>query len=162
MNTHAGYWDIDGDSIPETVVIGIGEYWTDDTPEKYKFEYENKMIVEGIVAGNRYIAFTPTLIDFFYDSEDFPNSLILMATCYACYDDSMAQVFLKKGAEAYMGWTQNTVFWTNSLTSVRAFKLLLFGFSVKWVCNIIRSGSIMNFLLLSKLTYYGNGNYKIS
>ncbi|MCK5458989.1 MAG: hypothetical protein KAI20_03800, partial [Thermoplasmatales archaeon] len=28
MNTHAGYWDIDGDQQADTVVIGTGEYWT--------------------------------------------------------------------------------------------------------------------------------------
>jgi hypothetical protein len=42
INTHAGYWDIDGDSQSDAVVIGTGEYWTNETKELYKFEYENK------------------------------------------------------------------------------------------------------------------------
>lgn len=161
MNTHAGYWDLDGDNISDTVVISTGEHWTNETPQKYNFEYENQMIVEGRVGDKSFVAFTPALIQYYYNPEDFPDSLIYMATCYASYDNSMAQVFLEKGASAYIGWNQNTVFWTNGLSSVRAFRLFSYGFKVKQVCNLIRSGGIINFFLQSKLTYYGNGNYQI-
>ena len=161
MNTHAGYWDIDGDNQPDTVVISTGEHWTNETPQKYQFEYENHMIVEGLVGDQYFIAFTPALIEYYYSPGDLPNSLIYMATCYAAYDNSMAQVFLDKGASAYVGWNQNTVFWTNSITSVRAFRLFTYGFTVKQVCKLIRSGGLINFFLQSKLIYYGDGNYKI-
>jgi len=161
INTHAGYFDIDGDNISETVVIATGELWTEETPQKYQFEYENDMIVEGSVGDKSFIAFTPALIEYYYDTGDFPDSLIYMATCFASYDDSMAQVFLDKGASAYMGWNQNTVFWTNSLTSIKAFRLFLYGYTVEQVCNLIRSGGIINFFLQSKLTYYGDGTHKM-
>ena len=161
MNTHAGYWDLDGDNVSETVVISTGERWTNETPEKYKFEYENQMIVEGKVGDKSFVTFTPALIEYYYNTGDFPNSLIFMATCFASYDNSMAQVFLDKGVSAYIGWNQNTVFWTNSITSIRAFRLFSYGFSVKQVCNIIRSGGLINFFLQSKLTYYGDGDYRI-
>ena len=161
MNTHAGYWDIDGDNLPDTVVISTGEHWTNETPQKYQFEYENHMIVEGLVGDQYFIAFTPALIEYYYSPGDLPNSLIYMATCFAAYDNSMAQVFLDKGASAYVGWNQNTVFWTNSITSVRAFRLFTYGFTVKQVCKLIRSGGLINFFLQSKLIYYGDGNYKI-
>jgi hypothetical protein len=161
FNTHAGYWDLDGDNISDTVVISTGEHWTNETPQKYQFEYENKMIIEGHVGDKTFVAFTPALIEYYYNPEDFPNSLIYMATCYASYDNSMAKVFLDKGASAYIGWNQNTVFWTNSLSSVRAFRLFSYGLKVKQVCNLIRSGGILNFFLQSKLTYYGDGNHRI-
>ena len=161
INTHAGYWDIDGDNQPDTVVISTGEHWTNDTPVKYQFEYDNQMIVKGRVGDITFIAFTPALIDYYYKPGDFPNSLIYMASCYVTYDDSMAQVFLDKGASAYVGWNKNTIFWTNSITSVRSFRLFTYGFTVKQVCKLIRSGGLINFFLLSKLTYYGNGNHKI-
>jgi hypothetical protein len=161
MNTHAGYWDLDGDNISDTVVISTGELWTNETPEKYQFEFENQMIVEGKVGDRRFVTFTPALIEYYYNPGDFPNSLIFMATCFATYDNSMAEVFLDKGVSAYIGWNQNTVFWTNSLTSIRAFRLFSYGFSVKQVCNIIRSGGLINFFLQSKLTYYGDGNHRI-
>ena len=161
MNTHAGYWDIDDDNLPDTVVISTGEHWTNETPQKYQFEYENHMIVEGLVGDQNFIAFTPALIEYYYSPGDLPNSLIYMATCFAAYDNSMAQVFLDKGASAYVGWNQNTVFWTNSITSVRAFRLFTYGFTVKQVCKLIRSGGLINFFLQSKLIYYGDGNYKI-
>jgi len=161
INTHAGYWDLNGDNISDTVVISTGEHWTNETPQKYQFEYENQMIVEGRVGDKSFVAFTPALIEYYYSPGDFPNSLIYMATCYASYDNSMAQVFLDKGASAYIGWNQNTVFWTNSITSVRAFRLFSYGFKVNQVCNIIRSGGIINFFLRSKLTYYGDGNHRI-
>jgi hypothetical protein len=161
LNTHAGYWDIDGDEEPDLVVIGTGEYWTNETPQQYQFEYDNQMIVEGMVGDTSFIAFTPTLINHFYQSEDFPNSLIYMATCHACYDDSMATVFLENGAGAYLGWSQNTLFWTNSITSSLTFRLLSYGFTIQQVCKLIRSGGIYNFILRSKLTYYGDGDYQI-
>ena len=161
MNTHAGYWDIDGDQIADTVVIGTGEYWTDETTQKYQFEYDNQMIIEGMVGDISYIAFTPDLIEYYYNSSDFPNSLIYMATCDATHDDSMANAFLESGADVYMGWTQDTLFWTNSITSSFAFRLLTRGFTVKQVCRIIRSGGFYNFLYRSKLTYYGNGDHRI-
>ena len=161
MNTHAGYWDIDGDNEADAVVIGTGEYWTNETEEIYQFEYENQMIVEGMVGDKSFIAFTPALIEYYYQPGDLPSSMVYMATCHATYDDSMANAFLDLGASVYMGWTRNTIFWTNSLTSVLAFRLFVRGFNVKQVCRFIRSGGIYNFLLRSKLTYYGNGEHRI-
>ncbi|UCF12731.1 MAG: hypothetical protein JSW06_00340 [Thermoplasmatales archaeon] len=161
MNTHAGYWDIDGDNESDAVVIATGEYWTNETEEIYQFEYENQMIVEGMVGDNSFIAFTPALIDHYYELGDLPDSMVYMATCYATFDDSMANAFLDSGASAYMGWTRNTIFWTNSLTSVLAFRLFARGFTVKQVCRLIRFGSILNFLIRSKLTFYGVGEHKI-
>ena len=161
MNTHAGYWDIDGDNESDAVVIATGEYWTNETEEIYQFEYENQMIVEGMVGDKSFIAFTPALIEYYYEPGDLPDSMAYMATCHATFDDSMANAFLDSGASAYMGWTRNTIFWTNSLTSVLAFKLFARGFTVKQVCRLIRFGSILNFLLGSKLTYYGSGEHRI-
>ena len=161
MNTHAGYWDIDGDQQADTVVIGTGEYWTDETENIYQFEYENKMIVKGNVGDKSFVCFTPAFIEYYYDPGDLPNSLIYMATCHATYDDSMANAFLESGASAYMGWTQNTMFWTNSKTSVRAFRLFTLGFSVQQVCGLIRYGGFFNFIYRSKLTYFGDGEYRL-
>jgi hypothetical protein len=84
-----------------------------------------------------------------------------MATCHATYDDSMANAFLESGASVYMGWTQNTVFWTNSKTSVRAFRLLSLGLTVQQVCSLIRYGGFFNFVFQSKLTYFGDKEHKI-
>ncbi len=162
INTHAGFWDLDGDHQGDVVVIATGEYWTNETKEIYNFEFENQMIVEGVVGNQSFIAFTPTFIEYYYQSDDLPESLIYMATCHATYDDSMANAFLDSGARAYMGWTRNTIYWINSYTSVLAFKLFSKGFTVKQVCLIIRHGGIINFFLRSKLTYYGNGRSRIS
>jgi hypothetical protein len=118
-------------------------------------------VVEGKVGDRSFVTFTPALIEYYYNPGDFPNSLIFMATCFATYDNSMAEVFLDKGVSAYIGWNQNTVFWTNSITSIRAFRLFSYGFSVKQVCNIIRSGGLINFFLQSKLTYFGDGTHRI-
>ena len=73
----------------------------------------------------------------------------------------MANAFIQSGAEAYIGWTKDTVFWTNSHTSVRSFRLLKNGFTVKQTCNIIRYGGLCNFLFRSKIIYYGNADHKI-
>jgi hypothetical protein len=161
MNTHAGYWDVNGDQKEDTVVIATGEYWTDETETKYAFEYENHMIVEGMVGDQSFVCFTPAFIEYYYDPEEMPDSLIYMATCDATYDDSMAQPFLNAGAAAYMGWTQHTVFWTNSLTSVLSFRLFARGFTVKQVSCLLRSGGLYNFLLGSRLSFFGDGDHRI-
>ena len=162
MNTHAGFWDLDGDHQGDVVVIATGEYWTNETEEIYNFEFENQMIVEGVVGNQSFIAFTPLFIEYYYQSNNLPESLVYMATCHATYDDSMANAFLESGAKAYLGWTRNTIYWTNSYISVIAFKLFSKGFTVRQVCLLIRHGGMINFFLRSKLTYYGNGRCRIA
>ncbi len=161
MNTHAGYFDVDGDSQADAVVIATGELWTNETETKYASEIENHLIVKGLVGDTSFVAFTPALIEQYYMEKPFPNSLVFMATCYALYDDSMAEKFLDAGASVYMGWSQNTVFWTNSQTSIRAFRLLSYGLTVQQVCRFIRSGGFYNWLFHSKLIYQGDGTYRI-
>jgi hypothetical protein len=161
MNTHAGYFDVDGDYQADAVVIATGEFWTNDTEQKYAFDYQNKLIVKGMVGDQGIVAFTPAFIEHYYSSDGFPDSLVFMATCYALCDSSMAQAFLNTGADVYMGWSQNTVFWTNSIVSVHAFRLLSMGFSVQQVCSLIRSGGFYNWLFHSRLSYFGDGTYRI-
>ena len=161
MNTHAGYFDVDGDHQADAVVIATGEFWTNETEQKYAFDYQNKLIVKGMVGNQGIVAFTPAFIDYYYAPGDFPDSLVYMATCFATYDSSMAQEFLDAGASVYMGWSQNTVFWTNSKTSVNAFRLMANGFAVQQVCKLIGSGGFYNWLFHSKLIYYGDGEHRI-
>lgn len=142
-------------------MIATGELWTNETEQRYAFEYQNKLIVKGMVGDQGVIAFTPAFIDQYYAPGDFPESLVYMATCYATYDESMAKSFLNAGASAYVGWSNNTMFWTNSLTSVYAFRLLANGFTIHQVCTLIRSGGFYNWLFHSKLIYYGNGEHRI-
>jgi hypothetical protein len=161
MNTHAGYFDVDGDLQPDAVVIATGELWTNETEQKYAYDIEHHLIVKGMVGDQGYVTFTPAFITTYYAEKHFPDSLVYMATCYALYDGSMAQAFLNRGVKVYMGWSENTVFWTNSRTSVQAFHLLGYGFSVQLVCRLIRSGGFYNWLFHSKLTYFGDGTYKL-
>jgi hypothetical protein len=161
MNTHAGYFDVDGDHQADAVVIATGEHWTNETEQNYAFEYQNKYIVKGIVGDQGFIAFTPAFIDHYYAPGDLPESLVFMATCYAAYDESMAQEFIDAGADVYVGWSQNTMFWTNSRVSVDAFRLLASGFTVHQVCRLIGPGGFYNWLFHSKLIYYGDGEHRI-
>jgi len=161
MNTHAGYFDVDGDSQADAVVIATGEHWTNETETQYTYEIENHLIVKGMVGDQGFVAFTPAFIEHYYMEKQFPDSLVYMATCYALYDDSMAEKFLDAGASVYIGWSQNTVFWANSRTSIRAFRLFSYGFTVDQVCRFIRSGGFYNWLFHSTLTYQGDGTYRI-
>ncbi len=161
MNTHAGYFDVDGDHQADAVVIATGELWTNETEQKYTYEYQNHLIVKGMVGDQGFVAFTPAFIEEYYTQEQFPDSLVFMATCYALSDTSMAQEFLDAGARVYLGWSQNTVFWTNSKTSVQAFRLLSYGLTVQQVCRLIRSGGFYNWLFHSKLIYSGDGSYQL-
>lgn len=161
MNTHAGYFDIDGDHQADAVVIATGEHWTNETEYVHSYEYQHNLIVKGMVADQAVIAFTPAFIDHYYATRDFPDSLVFMATCYALYDQSMAQQFLDAGASVYVGWSNNTLFWTNSITSMYAFRLLAFGCTVQQVCRLIGYGGFYNWLFHSKLIYYGEGAHRI-
>jgi hypothetical protein len=161
MNTHAGYFDVDGDHQADAVVIATGELWTNETEQKYAYDYQNHLIVKGMVGNQGYVAFTPAFIKEYYTQKQFPGSLVFMATCYALYDSSMAQEFLDAGARVYMGWSQNTVFWTNSITSAQVFRFLSYGLMVQQVCRLIRSGGFYNWLFHSKLTYLGDGSYQL-
>jgi hypothetical protein len=161
MNTHAGYFDIDGDQHADAVVIATGECWTNETEQKYAFEYEHNFIVKGMIGDRAVIAFTPAFIDYYYSNGELADSLIFMATCYALYDSSMAEPFLAAGASAYMGWSGNTVFWTNSRISVSAFRLLSYGFTVAQVCRCIKYGGFYNWLFHSQLLYAGDGSHRI-
>lgn len=161
MDTHAGYFDLDGDQQADTVVIASGEPWTNDTETTYAFEYQNHLIVKGMVGDQGFVTFTPAFIEYYYSPGELPHSLIYMATCYATYDKSMAQAFLNTGASVYMGWTKSTVFWTNSRTSVTAFRLFASGWTVKQVCTLIRFGGIYNRVFHSKMVYYGADDYRI-
>jgi hypothetical protein len=49
MNTHAGYFDVDGDHQADAVVIATGELWTNETEQKYAYDYQNHLIVKGRV-----------------------------------------------------------------------------------------------------------------
>jgi hypothetical protein len=161
INTHAGYFDVDGDQQADAVVIATGEFWTTETEQKYAYEYQNQLIVKGMVGDQGIVAFTPGFIEYYYTENEFSDSLVFMATCYALYDTSMAQKFLDAGASVYMGWSQNTVFWTNSKTSVQTFRLLALGLTVQQVCRLIRSGGFYNWLFHSKLVYFGDGAHRI-
>ena len=161
MNTHAGYFDVDGDQQADAVVIATGELWTNETAQKYPYEYQHQMIIKGMVGDQGYVAFTPAFIEHYYAEESLPDSLIFMATCYAVYDSSMAQPFLDAGASVYVGWSNNTVFWTNSRTSVHAFRLFSMGLTVQQICRLIRSGGFYNWLFHSKLVYVGDGTHRI-
>jgi len=161
MNTHAGYFDVDGDLQADAVVIATGELWTNDTEQTYAYEVQNHLIVKGMVGDQCFVAFTPAFIELYYAQKQFQDSLVFMATCYAVYDTTMAQEFLDAGARVYMGWSQNTVFWTNSRISVQTFRLLSYGLTVQQVCRLIRSGGFYNWLFHSTLTYAGDGTYKI-
>lgn len=161
MNTHAGYFDVDGDHQADAVVIATGELWTNQTEQKYAYEYQNHLIVKGMVGNQGFVAFTPSFIKEYYTQKQFPDSLVYMATCYALYDPSMAQAFLDAGARVYIGWSQNTVFWTNSKTSAQVFRFLSYGLTVQQVCSLIRSGGFYNWLFHSKLNYVGDGTYHL-
>lgn len=161
MNTHAGFFDTDGDHQADAVVIASGENWTNDTESRYSFEYQHHMIVKGMIGDKSIIAFTPAFIEYYYPPGTFPHSLVYMATCFATYDSSMAEAFLQAGASAYLGWSWNSVFWINSRTSIQSFRLLSNGWTVQQVCNLIRYGGIMNRLFHSKLLFYGDGQYQI-
>jgi hypothetical protein len=161
MDTHAGFFDTNGDHQADAVVIATGEPWTNDTELTYSFEYQHHMIVKGMIGTKSIIAFTPAFIKYYYPQGTLSGSLVYMATCFATYDASMADAFLNAGAYTYIGWSGNTAFWTNSRTSVQAFRLFANGCTVRQVCSLVRYGGFLNRLFHSKLLYYGDGQHRI-
>lgn len=58
-----------------------------------------------LTRGDRYYAATP---GFFYDGMDgeFNDTVIITMSCYGAIDDTMAKIFIGKGAKAYIGWDE--------------------------------------------------------
>jgi hypothetical protein len=61
------------------VVIATGEFWANETEQKNAFDYQNKLLVKGMVGNQGFVAFTPAFIDYYYNLGDFPDSLVYMA-----------------------------------------------------------------------------------
>ena len=152
---------MNSDHQADAVVIATGEFWTNETEQKYVFDFQNKLIIKDMAGNQGIVAFTPAFIDYYLNSADFPDSLVYMAICFATCDASMVQEFLDVGASVYMGWSQNSVFWTNSKTSVNVFRWLANGLVVQQVRRLIGSGGFYNWLFHSKLMYYGNEEHRI-
>jgi hypothetical protein len=58
-----------------------------------------------LTRGDRYYAVTP---GFFVEAMkgNFNDTVLVTMSCYGAIDDTMANIFLAKGAEAYLGWDE--------------------------------------------------------
>ena len=161
---HGGFFDQDGDEVGDTVVLAIGEHWTDNTPELYPEEYENGWILRGgINDGGEtkyFVAFTPGLIKNIYGSGDFLGTFIYAESCLGTANDSMANAFLDNGAKVYIGWDKSVLVNTGDKSASKAFKLLCVeGYTAKEVCDEIGYGDFTNQILTgSKQTFFGDGS----
>lgn len=163
---HGGYRDLDGDSKKDTVVLCSGEPWTNDTPQKYLFEYNRGWIVKsGIRDGNStkyFVGYCPGLIKYYYTNSFRDGTLIFMATCDSLKDCDMAKAFVDDaGADAYIGWTGHALSWPNAIVSHTAIRLLSKGWTVEKVCNKIGYGCLLHIILGCRLAYYGDGRLTI-
>ncbi len=164
---HGKFADIDGDFKRDMVTISTGERWTDETPEKYSFEFANGWIMEGLVGGKNFIMYTPDIISYYYKESGLnvipEDSLVFFATCDSIKDYSLAKAFVDDaGADSFIGWSGHVLEWPNVIISHIVFFLLYKGWTVEKICDVIEYGwHPIHMLFQIKLGFYGNGNWNI-
>jgi parallel beta-helix repeat protein len=60
--------------------------------------------------GNHYWVITRNFIDYYYQTNRFPNSLVFLEVCYGLKDSRLAQAFVSSGAGACVGYMEEIAF----------------------------------------------------
>jgi hypothetical protein len=142
------------------------------TSERFEENFYRDMQDKGLLtAGNYtwmpgefYFAITPKFIE----SLDgyFPNSIVIAMGCWSLKSDyeEMAKAFIKKGAKAYIGWTDAVSMWHSDNSTVRFLQYLLE--KNMTINNAINKCNAFHDLVYynAELSYYPPeiGNYKFS
>lgn len=62
-------------------------------------------IARTLTQGDRFYAVTPQFMRDKMDGE-FEDTMIISMSCYGCVDDTLAKIFIEKGASTFIGWTE--------------------------------------------------------
>lgn len=62
-------------------------------------------IARTLTRGERFYAVTPAFIEESMEG-DFDHTVIFLMSCYGFVDDTLAKIFIEKGASTFVGWTE--------------------------------------------------------
>jgi len=89
---------------PMGLFIGSGIFAEPFDEKKYEREYLSGYLLKGItyVGGKEYFVITPDYVREKFEGR-FPNSIVVILSCYSAWDRVLASAFFDKGASAFVG-----------------------------------------------------------
>lgn len=130
-------------------------------------ELNNGLLVKGILNYSQYPKEYFALSSKFIESLEgtFPKSIVIAMGCWSLKPEckQMAEAFIKKGAEAYIGWTDRVVTGHTDAETIKLLRMLLK--NNKTIADAVNSITPdMHFYPKSEMRYYPEsaGNIKIS
>ena len=98
------------------------------SPDKYTYEQLNGQVIRARlgVANQDYFAVTPKFVRDAMQGT-FPSTVVVMMGCTGLINSEMAQAFVAKGAQAYVGWEQVVMAWRTDRATLALLQLLISG-----------------------------------
>ncbi|MEM4000570.1 MAG: hypothetical protein QXW86_07310 [Saccharolobus sp.] len=89
---------------PIGLFIGSGIFAEPFDENKYKYEYLSGYFLKGVayIGGKEYFVITPHYVSEKFEGK-FPNSIVVVLSCYSMWDQVLASAFIEKGASAFIG-----------------------------------------------------------
>ncbi|MEM2149890.1 MAG: hypothetical protein QXO46_08490 [Nitrososphaerota archaeon] len=89
---------------PIGLFIGSGIFAEPFDENKYKYEYLSGYFLKGVayVGGKEYFVITPHYVSEKFEGK-FPNSIVVVLSCYSMWDQVLASAFIERGASAFIG-----------------------------------------------------------
>jgi len=90
---------------PSGIGLITGEVVTYENALEYKDDIENFRIVNITKGSSKYWVTTPAFIEYYYTSNRFQYSLVVVEGCSSLSDSSLASTFIDAGVATYVGYT---------------------------------------------------------
>lgn len=92
---------------PIGLFIGSGIFAEPFREDKYEYEYRSGYFLKGVayVGGREYFVITPHYVLEKFEGR-FPNSIVIVLSCYSMWDQVLASAFIGRGASAFIGIDQ--------------------------------------------------------
>lgn len=89
---------------PIGLFIGSGIFAEPFDEKKYTYEYLSGYFLKGVayIGGKEYFVITPHYVSEKFEGT-FPNTIIVVLSCYSMWDQVLASSFIERGASAFIG-----------------------------------------------------------
>ena len=89
---------------PIGLFIGSGIFAEPFSEGRYEYEYYSGYFLKGVayIGGREYFVITPAYVSEKFQGK-FPDSIIIVLSCYSMWDQVLASSFIEKGASAFIG-----------------------------------------------------------
>lgn len=89
---------------PIGLFIGSGLFAEPFNENKYTYEYLSGYFLKGVayIGGKEYFVITPHYVSEKFEGK-FPNSIVIVLSCYSMWDQVLASAFIERGASVFVG-----------------------------------------------------------